>query len=80
MTKQEALKIIVLIESVYKGFMTKNETITFWFNYCPELNFTKVMTKLKRHIRTNPYPPTISDLTEETENKPFQWLHEYKTI
>ncbi|MDR7000300.1 replicative helicase loader/inhibitor [Neobacillus niacini] len=80
MTKQEALKILVLIESVYKGYISKNETVTFWFNYCSELDFPMVMSKLKMHIRTNPYPPTIADLTDKPEDKRFPWLHEYKTI
>ncbi|OIK15696.1 hypothetical protein BIV60_08040 [Bacillus sp. MUM 116] len=80
MNKQEALKILILIESIYKGYLTKNETVTFWLKFSPELDWTIVMTKLKRHIRTNPYPPTISDLTEETVNRPFHWLQEYKKI
>ncbi|MED3561881.1 hypothetical protein [Bacillus xiapuensis] len=80
MTKKEALKILVLIESIYKGYLIKNETVTFWLKFSPELDWTRVMTKLKRHIRTNPYPPTISDLTEETVNRPFHWLQEYKKI
>jgi hypothetical protein len=62
MTKVQVIKILVLIESVYLHCMTKDETVTAWFNFCAEMDYEKVMVKLQEHIRKSPYPPTIANL------------------
>ncbi|MDQ0200139.1 replicative helicase loader/inhibitor [Neobacillus ginsengisoli] len=78
MTKKEVLKILVLIETVYSYCMTKDETVSYWFQYCSEMEFDKVMAKLLVHIRKSPYPPSISELTEFTsENTKQAWISEY---
>jgi hypothetical protein len=61
-TKNEVVKLLVLIESVYSHCMTKNETVMHWFNFCSEMDYNKVLVKLKDHIRKSPYPPTIANL------------------
>ena len=40
----------------------KNETIQQWFQFCSEMDYEKVLTKLKKHIRKSPYPPAIADI------------------
>jgi hypothetical protein len=62
MTKIEVIKLLVLIESVYPNITIKDETVQQWFEYCFEMDFEKVMMKLKNHIRKRPFPPTISDI------------------
>ncbi|NRD79118.1 hypothetical protein HPT25_17305 [Bacillus sp. BRMEA1] len=62
MTKQEVVKLLVLIESVYSNFIVKDETVLQWFEFCSEMDFEKVMTKLKNHIRKSPFPPMIADI------------------
>jgi hypothetical protein len=84
MTKQEVFNILVLIESVYTGYITKNETFTYWFQYSSEFEYEKVLSKLQMHIRKSPYPPTIADLTEvlhaTQHDDPFHWMSEYRAI
>lgn len=62
MTKEEVIKILVLIESVYSNCIIKDETIQQWFQFCFEMDYEKVMTKLKNHIRKSPFPPAIADI------------------
>jgi hypothetical protein len=62
MTKKEVLKILVLIESVYSNCILKDETVLQWFESCSEMDFDKVMAKLKLHIRKSPFPPAIADI------------------
>lgn len=62
MTKEEVVKLLVLIESVYPHCIFKDETVLHWFQFCSEMNFEKVMARLKNHIRKSPFPPVIADL------------------
>ncbi|MEH7255155.1 replicative helicase loader/inhibitor [Neobacillus niacini] len=62
MTKKAVMELLVLIESVYPHCIFKNETIQQWFQFCSEMDYDKVLTKLKNHIRKSPYPPTIADI------------------
>lgn len=62
MTKDEVVKLLVLIESVYSHCVIKDDTIQKWFQFCSEMDYGKVMAKLKNHIRKNPFPPAISDI------------------
>ncbi|WP_066062872.1 replicative helicase loader/inhibitor [Neobacillus soli] len=62
MTKQEVIKLLVLIESVYSSCLTRGETVLHWFKFCQELDYKKVMGNLQNHIRNSPYPPTIAEI------------------
>ncbi|MEH7493509.1 hypothetical protein [Neobacillus niacini] len=62
MTKEELFKLLVLIESVYSNCIFKDETVQEWFQFCSEMDYEKVLRKLKYHIRKSPYPPAISDI------------------
>lgn len=62
MTKEELFKLLVLIESVYSNYIFKDETVQEWFQFCSEMDYEKVLTKLKYHIRKSPYPPAIGDI------------------
>lgn len=63
MTKKEVINLLILIESVYSTCIIKDETIQKWFEFCSEMDYEKVMTKLKNHIRKSPFPPAIADIT-----------------
>ena len=58
-TKEEVVKLLVLIESVYPNCICKDATVQQWFEFCSEMDYEKVLTKLKNHIRISPFPPTI---------------------
>jgi hypothetical protein len=79
MTKEEVFKLLVLIESVYSNCIFKDETVQQWFQFCSEMDYEKVLTKLKYHIRKSPYPPVISDIAvfQIKENHLPASLHEW---
>jgi len=62
MTKEEVVKLLVLIEQVYPSFMVKDETVIQWFEFCSKMEYEKVLAKLKNHIRKSPFPPAIADI------------------
>jgi hypothetical protein len=62
LTKEEVVKLLILIESVYPNCVFKDETIQQWFEFCSELDYEKVMAKVKNHIRKSPFPPAIADV------------------
>ena len=62
MTKEEVVKLLVLIESIYPNCIFKDETIQQWFQFCSEMNYERVLTRLKNHIRKSPFPPVIADI------------------
>ncbi|MFF2450035.1 replicative helicase loader/inhibitor [Neobacillus sp. NPDC058068] len=62
MTKEEVVKLLILIESVYPNCIFKDETVQQWFQFCSEMDYEKVMAKVKNHIRKSPFPPAIADI------------------
>jgi len=62
MTKEEVVKILVLIESIYSHCIHKDESVQQWFQFCYEMDYEKVLTKLQNHIRKSPFPPAIGDI------------------
>jgi hypothetical protein len=62
MTKEVAVKLLVLIEWVYPNCVCKGETVQQWFQYCSEMDYEKVLTKFKNHMRKSPFPPAIGDI------------------
>ncbi|MGJ7913257.1 hypothetical protein [Neobacillus sp. LXY-1] len=81
MTKEEALKIIHVIESIYPYIITKSETVQFWFQFCAAMDFDHVWIGLVQHIRNSPYPPLISEifaLSEETSGDTRQLIYDKK--
>jgi hypothetical protein len=71
MTKEELVKLLTLIETVYSNCLFKDDTVQQWFQFCSQMDYEKVMAKLKNHIRKSPYPPAIADIAvfpfEETD-------------
>ena len=62
MTKDEVIELLVLIETVYPTCILKGDTIQQWFQFCSDMDYEKVLTKLKNHIRKSPFPPAIGDI------------------
>ena len=60
MTKNDVIQLLVLIEKVYSKFIFRDETIQQWFEFCGQMEYEKVMAKLKNHIRKSPFPPAIA--------------------
>ncbi|MCM3569505.1 replicative helicase loader/inhibitor [Neobacillus mesonae] len=62
MKKKEVINLLTLIESAYPHCVTKDETVRCWFNFCSDIDYEKVLSQLKVHIRSSPFPPTIMDI------------------
>jgi len=62
MTKEEVVKLLILIESVYPNCVLKGETVQQWFQFCSEIDYEKVMGQVKNHIRKSPFPPAFADI------------------
>ncbi|MDF2856999.1 MAG: hypothetical protein K0Q87_2850 [Neobacillus sp.] len=62
MTKDEVIKLLVLIESVYSKCSLKDETVLQWFQICSEMDYEKVFARLKTHLRKSPFPPTLGEI------------------
>jgi hypothetical protein len=62
MTKDEVIKLLVLIESVYSKCSLKDETVLQWFQLCSEMDYEKVFARLKTHLRKSPFPPVIGEI------------------
>ncbi|MBT2680934.1 hypothetical protein J7E38_18240 [Bacillus sp. ISL-35] len=79
MTKEEALKLMALIEYIYPVVTVKSESILIWMSICVSLKYSFTFENLVKHIRGNPYPPTLTELIDGTgKNRlSFDWLKEY---
>ena len=62
MRKEEAIRLLCLIEHVYPVIIIKSETVTRWLNLCEHLHYNKVLVRLQAHFRKSPYPPGLNDL------------------
>jgi hypothetical protein len=78
MTKEEVVKLLVLIESVYTNCTFKDETVLHWFQFCSNMDYEQVMSKLKNHIRKSPFPPTIIEVFSFEENDFLETLQNWK--
>jgi hypothetical protein len=80
MTKDEVMKLLVLIESVYSNCSIKDETVLQWFQLCAEMDYEKILARLKTHIRKSPFPPRIGEIavfTYEENHSPAtlqEWM------
>lgn len=61
MMKEEAIRLLCLIEHVYPVIIIKSETVTRWLHLCEHLHYNKALAKLHSHIRMSPYPPRLND-------------------
>ncbi|MEN0648886.1 replicative helicase loader/inhibitor [Caldifermentibacillus hisashii] len=82
MNQQEVLKILNTINAAYSRFEVTDERLVLWSEMLADMDFNKVMNKLKKYIKERPFPPTIADISvQETQENQFllkyeQWLKE----
>jgi hypothetical protein len=77
MTKQEAFRLLVLIETVYPYCIAKEESVINWFRHCSEMDYHYVWERLMEHIRKFPYPPSMNKLVEGNKHEEDTWIYEY---
>ncbi|MBT2661307.1 hypothetical protein [Bacillus sp. ISL-45] len=79
MTKEDTLKILYLIESVYPLVTIKSETVLRWMAKCESMDYSILLENLALHMRKQPYPPTLNGLIANANNEvtKLEWLNEY---
>lgn len=81
MDKQDALKVLIFIEKLYPLIMIKSETVVSWLKDCKSIDYDEVMTLLRLHKKTSPYPPTMKELAKTRLSEVIRdgedWLSEY---
>ncbi|UII54340.1 hypothetical protein LS684_11650 [Cytobacillus spongiae] len=71
MTKEEGFCILVLIEYSYPHFTMRNELVSYFFEVCEKLNYHAFLKNIKRHIRSQAYPPSMHSIMEEQLSEDF---------
>lgn len=63
MDVKETTELLALISESHPGrFPVTKTTIKVWQDMMSDQDFVSVMGRAKRHITSNPHPPSISDL------------------
>lgn len=68
MTEQEAINIFKKIVSAYQNFDVTEDKFNFWMDHLKEMPYDPVLFKLKQHIYSSKYPPTLSQI--QVSNRP----------
>lgn len=93
MNKQEVLELIRTIEIAYNFPWTRKregyakyltdeeliiEVVNVWYEYLKDQKTEWVMKRLKYHIETKPFPPTVSDLRRQVIGRdiPDTYVHD----
>ncbi|WP_025727743.1 replicative helicase loader/inhibitor [Heyndrickxia ginsengihumi] len=63
MKEEEVFQILHTINAAYSRFEVTDDRIILWNEMLIDMNFEKVMSRLKAHIREKPFPPTIAEIT-----------------
>lgn len=64
MDKEHFIKIMDLISGAYPNFNTNENTLRSYYYFLKPYKDNDVWSATAQWIRTNKYPPTISDLLE----------------
>lgn len=62
MNKTEVVELIKFINGAYPRFTINENTPSTWYEMIQHQTFEKTMERLKSHILTSKFEPTISDL------------------
>lgn len=77
MNADQILKILKTINSAYSRFDVTDDRIALWGDMLKDMDFNKVMHRLKTHIKDKPFPPSISEISVyETPKNEF--LEKYR--
>lgn len=62
MTKKQAAEVLIEIYNAYPRFEVTQSMIDTWYEFLKDQNPTTVMQKVKNHIASEKFPPTISEI------------------
>lgn len=62
MNKSEVGELFKAIKYIFPNFEAGLEKITFWHDLLSDVPFDTALLNLKRHAKTDKFPPTIAEL------------------
>lgn len=65
MTKEQVFEALSILRDVYGSFEFDQQKLNTWHRILKNQDPVKVLKNLEKHIRTNKFAPTISELIEE---------------
>ena len=69
MTEQETAKLVALVCLAYPMVETTPERVALWHEFLKDADSYDAMQQLKKHIETEKFPPTISDIAIVIEKR-----------
>lgn len=67
MDKEQFKKFIQIITDAYPAWDPKTSRLELWADMLSDLNYFVAMSRLKKHIATSKYPPTIAEILNPEE-------------
>ena len=75
MTREQVVQLFKYIKMAYENFDVSSDKVDFWHESLKNQSFQNVLNKFKKHVKTNKYPPSISDLYEEPSESKMNHEH-----
>lgn len=72
MTREEFLPIAKLLRSVYKDFLTEEDTINSWYELLKDMDVNVLKTATIKYMQTQKFPPFPADLRGQITSKELQ--------
>lgn len=72
MTREEFLPIVKLLRSVYKDFLTEEDTINSWYELLKDMDVNVLKTATIKYMQTQKFPPFPADLRGQITSKEYQ--------
>ena len=72
MTREEFLPIAKLLRSVYKDFLTEEDTINSWYELLKDMDVNVLKTATIKYMQTQKFPPFPADLRGQITSKEYQ--------
>jgi hypothetical protein len=64
MNKQETAKLLAVIKTAFPNFEITELVARLWVEFMEDVPFERAQMNLKYHIKSNKFPPTISDIVQ----------------
>lgn len=79
MVRDEVKQIFKMVASVYPNFIPADkesaaEKLNTWTDLLADQSFVKVQTRVKNHLKTEKFPPTISEIIDHTPKEEENFL------
>lgn len=72
MTREEFLPIVKRLRSVYKDFLTDEDTIDSWYELLKDMDVNVLMAATIKYMQTQKFPPFPADLRGQITSKELQ--------